>query len=121
MRAVIISIALLIVVVTGTLVNLVFVNSRIDEMKCLAESICDDKKLRSENITELYELWERSYDLLSFSTSLREIDRATENLLTLQAACESDNEWAIKQSCVLFCNALDDIARYEKFSLGSIL
>ena len=90
-------------------------------MKQLAESICDDKNLRAKTVSELYELWEHSYDLLSFSTGLREIDRATENLLSLKAACEADNEWAIKQSCILFCNALDDIARYEKFSLGSIL
>ena len=121
MRAVIISAILLFAVVAGTIINVLFVNDRIDDMKALAQEVCDDRPNREQAIDDLYDLWEKSYDLLSISTGLRDLDRATENLLSLKAACQSDNEWAIKQSYVLFCNALDDIARYEKFTLSSML
>lgn len=121
MKAVVISVILLIAVVTGTVLNFFFVNSRIDEMKQITQRISESNGDRLSDAEELYALWERNREALSISTGLREIDRATENLLCLVVACQSDNEWAIQQSCTLFCNALDDIARYEKFSIESIL
>ncbi len=121
MKAVIVSVILLVLVIIATFLNIGFINSRVDQMKKLTQSILSSPEERENAVDELFRLWEKSHVIFSMSTGLREVDRATENLLTLRTACEEDNEWAIKQSCVLFCNALDDIARYENLSLEAVL
>lgn len=121
MKAVVISIVLLVSVVVGTLLNAKWVNSEIDRMRQLTEDIYNNVDDRAENVEKLYDLWERSRKVLALSASFRELDRATEHIITLRAACQSNNEWAITQGCLLVCAALDDIARYEKCTVSSIL
>ena len=121
MKAVAISLILLVAVISLTVANSVFVNDRINSIKDTALSILDDGVDKSETARSLILRWERDQKIFRLSTSLREIDRATEALLTLAIACENANEWAIRQSCVLFCDALDDIARYETFNIINAL
>lgn len=121
MKAVAVSVLLLISVVVCSIANTVFVNSRITEMTEIAMSIFDDTADRQAEIEKLSDGWARYQPIFRLSTSLREVDRVSENLLTLELACQSGNEWAIRQGCVLFCDALDDIARYETFNIFKIL
>ena len=121
MKAVVISILLLITVVLGSIINAAFVNQRISQMSALAMEITEDSGNRAERLEKLSADWEKNQPIFRLSTSLREVDRVSENLLTLQIACKSENEWAIRQSCVLFCDALDDIARYETFNIFKII
>ena len=121
MKAVILSTVLLISVLFITVLNAAFVGDRVENMKDLAIEICENGSQREEAVEKLYSIWENSRVFFSLSAGLREIDRATENLLSLKEACLYDNEWEIRQRCVLFCNALDDIVRYERISLENIL
>lgn len=121
MKAVALSIILLIGVLVLTVLNSSFVNSRIEKMKSIAMEISENGSRSTEAVDKLYSIWEDSRALFSLSVGLREIDRVTENLLSLREACSLNNDWEIRQKCVLLCNALDDIARYEHFSIESIL
>lgn len=121
MKAVAISILLLVAVVICSIANAAFVNARILQMSGLAMEIFENSSGRAERLERLSADWDKNQPIFRLSTSLREVDRVSENLLTLQLACQSENEWAIRQSCVLFCDALDDIARYETFNIFKII
>lgn len=121
MKAVVISIFLLTAVIVCSVVNAVFVNARIAEMSELAMNIFEGGDGRAAMLEKLAEDWSENQPIFRLSTSLREVDRVSENLLILQSAYESENEWAIRQSCVLLCDALDDIARYETFNIFKVI
>lgn len=121
MKAVVISILLLAVAIIGSVINAFFVNSKITEMSELVTEISQGGKDREEKLEKLSLEWSENQSIFRLSTSLREVDRVSENLLTLQVACQSENEWAIRQSCVLLCDALDDIARYETFNIFKVV
>ena len=121
MKAVIISVILLVTVVLGTWLNSLWVCDRIEQMLTITEKIYNGAENRQQNAEQLYLLWESSSDILSLSASLREIDRATEHIITLCEACRSENEWAITQSCLLLRAALEDITRYEKCVYWTVL
>ena len=121
MKAVAISVLLLVTVVTCSVVNAAFVNQRVSEMSELVADILEDSSNREESLERLGDSWSKNQPIFRLSTSLREVDRVSENLLTLRVACQSQNEWAIRQSCALFLDALDDIARYETFNIFKIL
>ena len=121
MKAIVISVTLLIAVIICSIVNASFVNKKIEEMSTLATDVIEKPESRHANMETLLKEWTENQKTFRLSTSLRELDRASENLLSLSAACLSENEWAIRQSCALFCDALDDIARYETFNVFKIL
>ena len=54
------------------------------------------------------------------STSLRDVDSVTENLLNFRTSIIEGNDLLLEQSYALLCNSLDDIARYERISLENI-
>ena len=120
MRAVAISIILLIAVIVCSSLNAIFINKRINEMSHLATNILENVD-RNDNIERLLSQWDENQKIFRLSTSLRELDRVSENLISLSVACRADNEWAIRQCCALFCDALDDIARYETFNIFKVL
>ncbi len=121
MKAVIISILLLAMAILGSVINVFFVNSRIAEMSELVTDISQNSEGREKKLEKLTLEWSENQSIFRLSTSLREVDRVSEGLLTLQIACQSQNEWAIRQSCVLLCDAFDDIARYETFNIFKII
>ena len=117
MRALAVSLCLLVLIITVVIINAVYMASAIEDMKQLALEVVEGE---SEAIDKLTRAWDRHKVLMGLSTSFCEIDSATEQLLTLRTAYELGNQPVMRQSYALFCNALDDIGRYEKMSVDNI-
>ena len=117
MRALAISLCLLVLIITVVIINAVYMAGAIDDMKQLALDVLEGE---SGAIDKLTSAWNRHKVLMGLSVSFREIDSATEHLLTLRAAYELGNQPILQQSYALFCNALDDIGRYEQMSVDNI-
>lgn len=118
MKGFTVSLILLAFIIVLVVLNVLYVNRTINELEQLAGDVWHTRT--ADAVDELYSYWEKCRSLVGLSVSLREIDSATENLLSLQAACNEGNDWLIEQSYVLFCNALEDIRRYEKITLLNI-
>lgn len=118
MKGFTVSLILLLSIIILVITNIIYVNSTITRLERLARNVWNTRT--SDAADELYRYWESCRSFVGLSVSLREIDSVTENLLSLQAACNEGNEWLIEQSYVLFCNALEDIRRYEKITLLNI-
>ena len=119
MRAFAITIVLFIAVIILVTANALYVNSTLERTKQLATEIYKDST-SSEALSELYDHWQKHKSFIALSTSLRDIDSVTENLLNFKTAVIQGNDMLIHQSYALLCNALDDVARYESFSLENI-
>ena len=113
-----ISLILLTITVALVLVNVSYVKSTTDNLLSLAKDVRADPC--EKTVGRLAECWDRHRSVLALSVSLRDIDSVTENLLNLKTACLEKNEWLVEQSYSLFCNALEDIRRYETLSVLNI-
>lgn len=118
MKGFTVSLILLACIIALVTANVIYVNRTIDRLEQLAGNVRNTRT--ADAVNELYTYWEKYRSFVGLSVSLREIDSATENLLSLQAACNEGNDWLTEQSYVLFCNALEDIRRYEKITLLNI-
>ena len=119
MKVLVIALILFTLVIVGVTVNAFFVYDTIEQTQALAAAAFRSSN-SNDTLDELWDFWNSRSDLLGLSVSLREIDSATENLLVFQTACKERNQYSIKQSYALFCDSLDDILRYEKFSIGNL-
>lgn len=118
MKGFAISLILLAVIIIMILINAFYIKSTLDKLERLAQGVWSERT--PEAVSSLMDYWEKHRATVALSVSLREIDRVTENLLCLQAACIESNEVMMKQSYSLFINALDDIKRYERISVINI-
>lgn len=117
MRALAISLGLLAVIIAAVLTNVFYMANAIDDLKQLALEVLEGE---SGAMDRLMSAWEKHKVLMGLSVSFREIDSATEQLLMLKTAHELSNQPVLHQSYALFCNALDDIGRYERISVDNI-
>ena len=119
MKAFAASIVLFFTVIALTVINAVYISSITDQMKSLSQAVCEASDTEKA-ISELSEYWETHEKYVSLSAGLRDLDKVTEEILKLRAACQSDNEHGKLQSCRLLIDALDDIKKHERFSMDSI-
>jgi hypothetical protein len=89
-------------------------------MKELAIAATDEKSSDTA-VSELKEYWEKHKGIISLSANYKQTDIVSEELLRFETAHSFSNEFALEQSLVILCDALDDIARCEKLSFRSIL
>lgn len=118
MKELIISLILLSTVLALVCANAIYTANITDQLKELAAKAKDSAS--DEALSALCDHWENHKDLLSLSASLRDVDSITKNLLSLRVAIEENNRQRIEQCYVLFCNALDDVSRFERLSFGVI-
>jgi len=120
MKGFIISIIIFAAVLSAVIANNCYVHVSIEELMQNAQNVYMDQDA-DQSLTELISLWERKKAVFALSANFRQIDSATEHLLSLKSAHESGNSRAVEQYYLLFCNALQDIRRYEKISIENIL
>ncbi len=119
MKTFAISIILFLAVIVLVTVNVFYVNGVLEHTKQLATEIYKDST-STEALSELYDHWQSHKSWLGLSVSLRDIDSVTENLLNFKTAVIQGNDILLHQSYALLCNSLDDVARYESFSVENI-
>ena len=118
MKELIISLVLACTVLILVCVNAMYINNVTEQLQDLATKAKDSAS--AEALSELLEHWDTKKEILSLSAKLSDIDSITENLLSLKVAIEEQDPLRTDQCYVLFCNALEDIRRFEKLSFGII-
>ena len=113
------TLVLFLILIIIIIVNVFYVNSVLERTRELATQIYTDSA-DDAALSELCEYWKKHKAVLGMSTSLRDVDSVTENLLNFRTSIIEGNDLLLEQSYALLCNSLDDIARYERISLENI-
>ena len=102
--------------------NNIYINNTAKELDKLAQSLKHlENEERTKRIEEINNLWKKSETLFSLTVSFRETDHLGETILSLAAADKSQNEAEFEKYLLLLIDAIDGVARLEKFSALNIL
>ena len=121
MRSLIIIIVVFLAMICAITVNFNYINSVADEMTEIAHSL-DLAKYEEcgKKISELEEIWKKSETDFSLSVNFKETDHLGETLLALKAAHKSASADEFQKSRELLIDAIDGVARLERFSVLNI-
>lgn len=119
MKSLVVSLLLFVTIVVAVILNAFYVHTLTEYMKEQASSACQSENAEAE-LEALIEYWNRHRVIVGLSASFDKIDSITEQLLSMRSAIKSDNRSILLQSYELFCNALDDVDRYEKLSADTL-
>ncbi len=120
MKAFVVCIIFIILIVTIVILNMLYVRNVAENMKRLTLEVSKDQSSDTA-MSELMEYWDKHKDIVGISSSFKQTDIVSEELLKLSVAHSLNNRFAIEQSCAIVCDVLDDIAQYESLSIHSIL
>lgn len=119
MKALVISLLLFVTIIVAVIFNAFYVHALTAYMKEQASSACRSESAEVE-LEALLEYWNRHRVIVGLSASFDKIDSITEQLLSMRSAVKSGNRSILLQSYELFCNALDDVDRYERLSADTL-
>lgn len=115
MKAVWISILLLVVLLLAILAHALYIQKITNELSALVKSI-PKAAPQSDEFDKLNELWSKHRSRIGLSSSTRELDRFEESLINLQWAIEETPE-QIERHRHLLLNAIDALSRNERLKL----
>lgn len=121
MKAFWISIALLILLVSAIICNFFFINRVANRLERALDAIPDvgDPSCASAAQAFLAD-WEESVELVGLSVSYPIVDRVSEQAVTLVACAECQDLYGFRTALALLRDAVGDMRRLEKFSLGNL-
>ena len=115
------AIALVLLLGTGVTANYIYINdvseqllSRIDALPPPDDATCNAR------VAELLDYWETHINTVSLSVSYLISDRVSEQALTLLASVSSGNRDGYFIALALLRDAVDDMRRLERFSIGNL-
>lgn len=101
--------------------NFNHVNAVAEEMTSLTESLdMSDTKQCSTDIDEIERIWQKNEAVFSLSVSFRETDHLGETILALRSAFECRDLSEFEKQRALLVDAIDGVARLERFSVINI-
>ena len=102
--------------------NYRYVNAVADEMNEIALSLdISNPEKCEEQISLIEEIWKKSEAVFSLSVNFKETDHLGETILALKAAYKSGSTEEFEKSRELLIDAIDGVARLERFSMINIL
>ena len=121
MRSLIIIIVAFFATVCLMALNFTHVNTVTDEMSSLTLSLDVAKPEEcAATINKIESIWQKNETIFSLSVSFREIDRLVETMLSLRSAFESRDLAEFEKQRALLRDAIDSVARLERFSMINI-
>ena len=121
MRSLIIIIVAFFATVCLMALNFNHVNAIAEEMTSLTESLdMSDTEQCSAAIDEIEAIWQKNEAIFSLSVSFRETDHLGETILALRSAFESRDLSEFEKQRALLKDAIDGVARLERFSVINI-
>ena len=121
MRSLIIIIVAFFIMICLITLNYLHLNKIAEKMTDLTTSLdISDNKKCAESIDAIEEIWQKSEAIFSLSVSFRETDRLGETILSLKSAFESQNLAEFHKQRALLKDAIDGVARLERFSVLNI-
>lgn len=121
MRSLIIIIAAFLIMICLITLNYLHLNKTAEEMTELTLSLnIGDTEKCAATIAAIEEIWQKNEAIFSLSVSFKEIDRLGETILSLKSAFESQNRAEFRKQRALLKDAIDGVARLERFSVLNI-
>ena len=116
-----ISIVLLIAMLVGVGVNYVYINGVADELNTQIDAIPAIDHPKCLNITQdLQAYWEEKIDTINLSVCYTIADRVSEQAATLVACAACKDFYGFQTALALLRDAVDDMRRLERFSIGNL-
>ena len=119
MKAFWISLVLFLVLLLGIFWNIHYIHESEESLTELVDAL-DDSENREERLCELELFWEKNRDIFGLSVGFREIDHFGEVLRELRWAQDYGLEAEFQKYRALLLDAIEEITRNEKLSLGNI-
>ena len=122
MKVMIVVLTLLALLVTGTVCNYIYINEVCDRCLDYLDAIPEiDDAACGQQIDALIEYWENESDTVSLSVSYTVTDRMSEHAAVLSAAAACGDRYGFYTALVLVRDAIGDLRRFERFSIGNLL
>ncbi len=119
MKAFWISLILFALLLAGIFWNVHYIHKSEATLTNLVESL-EDPEGREEKLCELESFWEKHCNLFGLSVGFRELDHFGEVLTDLRWAHDYSNEAEFQKYRALLLDAIEEITRNEKISVGNI-
>lgn len=121
MRAFWIAVALLFGLIVGIWGNYHYINSVANELDARLDALPDisSPDCNSE-ARALLSYWEEQMDFVGLSVSYPVVDRLNEQAVALLAATECGDLYGYRSALALLRDAVGDMRRLEKFSIGNL-
>ena len=117
-----ISMILLIAMLIGVGVNFFYINGVADELYRRIDAIPAITDLNCINATqELTSYWETVIDVVNLSVGYTVVDRVSEQAVTLNACAACNDFYGFQTALALLRDAVGDMRRLERFSVGNLL
>ena len=122
MRSFLITLLLLAGMLLGIFANSLYINNVANEMLKRLEELPDalDEDCASR-ARELLDYWNRQALFVDLSVSYITLDRVTEQAVLLVAAAECGDLYGYRAALALLRDAVEDMRRFDVFSMESIL
>lgn len=121
MKAFGVSIALLLLLSGAITCNYFYINRTADQLESALDTIPDIGDPRClDAAQELLRDWEERVDWVGLSVSYPIVDRVSEQTVTLVACAECGDLYGFRTAMALLRDAVSDMRRLEKISLGNL-
>ena len=122
MKGFVVALILSAVLLGGIACNFVYINRVADRMNECLENLPDigDSSCVSA-IQELLEYWDTQEDAVCLSVEFNTLDRVNEYAATLLACAECGDIYGYQTALALLRDAVGDMRRLERFSIGNLL
>ena len=114
-----ISLVLFLLLLAGIFWNAHYVRESSEHLTELAEELTEPDE-REDTLSELEEFWEKNKNLFGLSVGFRELDHFGEVLVELRWAHDHSLEAEFQKYRALLLDAIEEISRTEKISVGNI-
>ena len=114
-----ISLVLFLVLLAGIFWNAHYVRESTEHLTDLVEELKEPDE-REETLTELEGFWEKNKNLFGLSVGFRELDHFGEVLVELRWAHDFGREEDFQKNRALLLDAIEEIERNERISVGNI-
>lgn len=121
MKSFIITLLLLALMLGGILVNHLYINNVANRLSALLDELPLAGDAESARMArEILSYWEANADWVDLSVSFPLVDRVGEQLNVLIACAECGDYYGYRSTLAILKDAVKDIKRLEKISMGSI-
>lgn len=121
MRAVWLSLALLLLLIVGVVWNYIYINdvfasmnASLDAIPDLSDEGCDAACL------QLQEQWKKHTDRVGLSVCFGVLDRVSEQVELLRSSAACGDRYGFESARTLLRDALEDMRRLERISIGNL-
>ena len=122
MKSFIATLILCLLMVVGVTANAIYVNHLSSQLLARLEAFPDTPGTTPEHSAQDFlDFWLSHAEWIKLSAGFQATDRITEYALTVLAAVETGDAYGYRSAMALLKDAVDDLARHERFSFENLL